>query len=87
MAYSRAFFDLQLTFARRLAARFHLPLTEAVYHYTTADVTQVLLQRVDALADITKLRLCFPYQVRQPQCPIEDFYSFFDFAGFKDSQD
>lgn len=35
MAYSRAFFDLQLTFAGRLAAKFDLPLASVLYDYTT----------------------------------------------------
>jgi hypothetical protein len=35
MAYSRAFFDFQLTFASRLAAKFNLPLADTLYHYTT----------------------------------------------------
>ena len=35
MAYSRAFFDFQLTFASRLAAKFDLSLADTLYHYTT----------------------------------------------------
>ena len=35
MAYSRAFFELQLIFARRLAAKFDLPLSNTLYNYTT----------------------------------------------------
>lgn len=35
MAFSPAFFDFQLQFARRLAARFQLPLAEALGAYTT----------------------------------------------------
>ena len=35
MAYSRALFDFQLRFARRLVERFDLVLLEALYHYTT----------------------------------------------------
>ena len=35
MPYSRAFFELQLTFAHRLADKFDLPLTDTVRDYTT----------------------------------------------------
>jgi hypothetical protein len=35
MAYSPAFFDLQLTFARRIAAKFDLSLAHTLAHYTT----------------------------------------------------
>src|SRR6266540_6388281 len=35
MAYSRAFFEFQLTFASRLAAKFDLSLADTLYHYTT----------------------------------------------------
>jgi hypothetical protein len=35
MAYSRAFFDFQLTFASRVAAKFDLSLADTLYHYTT----------------------------------------------------
>ncbi|MEM8535897.1 MAG: hypothetical protein AAGF95_34035 [Chloroflexota bacterium] len=35
MAYSRAFFDFQLRFARRLVDHFNLTLPDALYHYTT----------------------------------------------------
>jgi hypothetical protein len=35
MAFSSAFFDLQLTFARRVAAKFDLSLAHTLYHYTT----------------------------------------------------
>jgi hypothetical protein len=42
-----------------------------------ANVTQVLLQRVDQLDDLAELRHCFPYQVLQPECSIVDFYSYY----------
>lgn len=35
MVYSRAFFDFQLMFVRRLVERFDLTLSDALYHYTT----------------------------------------------------
>ena len=35
MAYSRAFFDFQLTFASRVAAKFDLSLADTLSHYTT----------------------------------------------------
>lgn len=35
MMYSRAFFDLQITFARTLATKFQLPLADALRNYTT----------------------------------------------------
>jgi hypothetical protein len=35
MAYSPAFFDLQLAFARRIAAKFDLSLAHTLAHYTT----------------------------------------------------
>lgn len=35
MPYSAAFFALQLRFAKQLAARFGMPLEEALFHYTT----------------------------------------------------
>jgi hypothetical protein len=40
-------------------------------------VTQELLRRVAALTDLSRLRLCFPYQIRQPECAIEHFYQFY----------
>ncbi|MEZ4679851.1 MAG: hypothetical protein R2932_37100 [Caldilineaceae bacterium] len=38
-------------------------------------VTTELLQRLARLEDITKLRACFPYQVRRPQCAIREIYT------------
>jgi hypothetical protein len=35
MAFTPPFFDFQLQFARCLAARFHLSLADALFHYTT----------------------------------------------------
>ena len=40
-------------------------------------IAQELLRRVDTLADLGQLRLCFPYQILNPQCPIEEFYKFY----------
>ena len=40
-------------------------------------IAQELLRRVDALTDLSQLRLCFPYQILNPQCPIEEFYEFY----------
>jgi hypothetical protein len=34
-------------------------------------------ERVAALADISDLRHCFPYQILQPRSPITSFYSFY----------
>lgn len=41
------------------------------------ETTQVLLQRIDQLDDLTDLRFCFPYQIRQPECSIAEFYAFY----------
>jgi hypothetical protein len=41
------------------------------------DVADELLRRVDMLIDLSQLRLCFPYQILRPQCPIEEFYGFY----------
>ena len=43
-----------------------------------AEVTQTLLDRVDWLENLANLRLCFPYQIRQPRCAITAFYAFYD---------
>jgi hypothetical protein len=40
-------------------------------------IAQELLRRVDALTDLSQLRLCFPYQILRPQCPTEEFYDFY----------
>jgi hypothetical protein len=40
-------------------------------------IAQELLRRVDTLADLSQLRLCFPYQILNPECPIEEFYEFY----------
>ncbi len=45
-----------------------------------ADITQELLRRVDVLTDLSQLRLCFPFQIRQPQCAIAAFYRFYNIA-------
>ena len=39
MYYTLLFFDFQLQFARRLAARFDLPLPDALLYYTTFSKT------------------------------------------------
>jgi len=39
MVYTRSFFALQLQFAQRVAARFGIPLPEALRHYTTFAVS------------------------------------------------
>lgn len=39
MAYSRVFFDFQLSFAARLATKFGLSLDDALFHYTTFSKT------------------------------------------------
>lgn len=43
-----------------------------------AAVTQTLLDRVDTLETLADLRLCFPYQIRQPSCAIAEFYAFYE---------
>lgn len=43
-------------------------------------VTQELLRRVDVLVDLAELRLCFPLQIRQPQCAIAEFYQYYGIA-------
>jgi hypothetical protein len=40
-------------------------------------IAEELLRRVDALTDLSQLRLCFPYQILNPECPIEEFYKFY----------
>ena len=40
-------------------------------------IAQELLRRVDSLTDLDQLRLCFPYQILNPECPIEEFYDFY----------
>jgi hypothetical protein len=40
-------------------------------------IAEELLRRVDALTDVSQLRLCFPYQILNPECPIEEFYNFY----------
>ncbi len=40
-------------------------------------IAQELLRRVDTLTDLGLLRLCFPYQILNPECPIEEFYEFY----------
>jgi hypothetical protein len=40
-------------------------------------IAEALMQRVDALTDLGQLRLCFPYQILNPECPIEEFYGFY----------
>lgn len=47
-------------------------------------VTDLLLQRLAVLEDIAKLRFCFPYQVRLPQCKIDEFYTYFGIAERSD---
>lgn len=44
------------------------------------DVAQELLRRVEALTDLAGLRLCFPYQIRQPECAVAEFYTYFDIS-------
>lgn len=41
------------------------------------DVTEMLMQRVGELDDLADLRLCFPYQIRCPECSIVDFYAYY----------
>jgi hypothetical protein len=40
-------------------------------------IAEELLRRVDALTDLSRLRLCFPYQILNPECAIEEFYEFY----------
>jgi hypothetical protein len=47
MAYSREFFEFQLRFAQALAARFGLPLGEALYSYTTFTKSLAIGGRAD----------------------------------------
>ena len=42
-----------------------------------SEIADVLLQRVDALSHLADLRQCFPYQIRQPRCSIDAFYTFY----------
>ena len=51
MLYPRSFFALQLEFARRIATRFALPLTDALHHYTTYAVTLKVEDSWDAFAN------------------------------------
>jgi hypothetical protein len=50
MPYSHAFFSFQVSAARTLARRFALPLTEALFHYTTLSKTAVRPADWDAFA-------------------------------------
>ena len=49
--------------------------------FPKANVAQFLLQQVDELEDMADLRLCFPYQVCQPECEIAEFYSYYGIGG------
>ncbi|MEP7188938.1 MAG: hypothetical protein ABI901_07115, partial [Roseiflexaceae bacterium] len=41
------------------------------------DIATELLRRVDVLTDLADLRGCFPYQIVQPCCAIDAFYTFY----------
>jgi hypothetical protein len=41
------------------------------------DIAAELLRRVDALTNLANLRWCFPYQILQPRCAIDEFYAFY----------
>jgi hypothetical protein len=43
-------------------------------------VADELLRRVDTLTDLSQLRLCFPFQILMPECPIDVFYEFYGIA-------
>lgn len=42
------------------------------------DLAQELFRRVESLTQLEDLRTCFPFQILQPQCAIQDFYAFYD---------
>lgn len=87
MAYSRTFFAFQLTFAQRLAARFQLLLTDALYYYTTFTKSfgredwEVYSAGVERAADPAEWTYQW-YLARRSADPTPDDLTFYDHPLF-----